>query len=109
MPLKRPVIVEGPDGAGKSTLIRLINLLERPTGGRVLIDNVDLTELSSDQLRKSRQKIGMIFQHFNLLMSKTVAQNVAFPLQVAGDMSKEQIAQRVESDHGCCHLRTLSS
>ncbi|WP_373975624.1 methionine ABC transporter ATP-binding protein [Chitinibacter sp. SCUT-21] len=87
--------VIGHSGAGKSTLIRLINLLERPTGGRVLIDNVDLTELSSDQLRKSRQKIGMIFQHFNLLMSKTVAQNVAFPLQVAGELSKEQIAQRV--------------
>lgn len=87
--------VIGHSGAGKSTLIRLINLLERPSGGRVLLDGVNLTELSSDDLRKSRQKIGMIFQHFNLLMSKTVAQNVAFPLQVAGEMSKEQIAQRV--------------
>jgi D-methionine transport system ATP-binding protein len=87
--------VIGHSGAGKSTLIRLMNLLERPTGGRVLIDDVDLTELSSEQLRKSRQKIGMIFQHFNLLMSKTVAQNVAFPLQVAGELDKHAIQARV--------------
>ncbi|QLI82863.1 methionine ABC transporter ATP-binding protein [Chitinibacter fontanus] len=87
--------VIGHSGAGKSTLIRLINLLERPSGGRVLLDGVNLTELSSDALRKSRQKIGMIFQHFNLLMSKTVAQNVAFPLQVAGELDKTAINQRV--------------
>ncbi|WP_157670641.1 methionine ABC transporter ATP-binding protein [Chitinibacter sp. GC72] len=87
--------VIGHSGAGKSTLIRLINLLERPSGGRVLLDDVDLTQLSSDALRKSRQKIGMIFQHFNLLMSKTVAQNVAFPLQVAGELDQAAINARV--------------
>ncbi|WP_028449491.1 MULTISPECIES: methionine ABC transporter ATP-binding protein [Chitinibacter] len=84
----------GHSGAGKSTLIRLINQLERPSGGRVLIDEVDMTELSSDGLRKARQKIGMIFQHFNLLMSKTVAQNIAFPLEVAG-AEPASIAPRV--------------
>lgn len=84
----------GHSGAGKSTLIRLINQLERPSGGRVLIDEVDMTELSSDGLRKARQKIGMIFQHFNLLMSKTVAQNIAFPLEVAG-AEPTSIAPRV--------------
>jgi D-methionine transport system ATP-binding protein len=87
--------VIGHSGAGKSTLIRLINLLERPTGGRVLIDDIDLTELSSDALRKARQKIGMIFQHFNLLASKTVAQNIAFPLQVAGELDKTAAQARV--------------
>ena len=85
----------GRSGAGKSTLVRLINLLERPTAGRVLIDGNDITRLDSDGLRAARQQIGMIFQHFNLLSSKTIAANVAFPLQIAGHHSKADISKRV--------------
>lgn len=72
----------GKSGAGKSTLIRCINLLEQPTEGHVLINNQDITKLSAEKLRKARQKIGMIFQHFNLLSSRTVFDNVAFPLEL---------------------------
>jgi len=86
----------GHSGAGKSTLIRLINLLERPTGGRVLIDDTDMTVLSDAQLRQQRQRIGMIFQHFNLLSSQTVAQNVAFPLRLAGKHDAAAIRRRVD-------------
>ena len=71
----------GFSGAGKSTLVRCINLLERPTGGRVLIDGVDLMILPRVRLRAERRKIGMIFQHFNLLRSRTVYHNIAFPLR----------------------------
>lgn len=74
----------GYSGAGKSTLLRLINLLERPDTGTVTIDGQDLTALSADELRKARQNIGMIFQQFNLMANRTVAQNVAFALEVAG-------------------------
>lgn len=74
----------GHSGAGKSTLIRLINRLEEPTGGRLLIDGEDVTALDSDGLRALRRRIGMIFQHFNLLSSRTVAGNIAFPLELAG-------------------------
>jgi D-methionine transport system ATP-binding protein len=73
--------VIGASGAGKSTLIRCINLLERPTAGTVSVDGVELTTRTPRQLRSDRQKIGMIFQHFNLLSSRTVAGNVAFALQ----------------------------
>jgi D-methionine transport system ATP-binding protein len=86
----------GHSGAGKSTLIRLINLLERPTGGRILLDGDDVTELNASALRGLRQQVGMIFQHFNLLGSKTVGENVAFPLKIAGSLNKLQIAQRVD-------------
>jgi D-methionine transport system ATP-binding protein len=75
--------VIGHSGAGKSTLIRLINLLEQPTKGRVVVDGVDLTQLSPRQLQEQRRQIGMIFQHFNLLASATVFENVAFPLRLA--------------------------
>jgi D-methionine transport system ATP-binding protein len=76
--------VLGPSGAGKSTLIRCINLLERPDAGSILVDGQELTGLAPDELRKARRRIGMIFQHFNLLSSRTVAGNVAFPLEIAG-------------------------
>lgn len=74
----------GHSGAGKSTLLRLINRLEEPSGGRIDIDGVDVTALGADGLRKFRQQAGMIFQHFNLLSSKTVAANVGMPLKLAG-------------------------
>lgn len=73
----------GLSGAGKSTLIRTINRLEEPTSGHIYIDDEVLTSLSTESLRKRRQKIGMIFQHFNLLSSRTVEGNIAFPLEVA--------------------------
>jgi D-methionine transport system ATP-binding protein len=87
--------VIGHSGAGKSTLIRLINLLERPSGGRILINGEDVTRLDDAGLRALRQRIGMIFQHFNLLSSKTVAENIAFPLQIAGCHSAVEIQKRV--------------
>ncbi|WCN36521.1 methionine ABC transporter ATP-binding protein [Aneurinibacillus uraniidurans] len=74
--------VIGFSGAGKSSLIRCVNLLERPTSGSVIINGTDLTKLSQDQLRQARRKIGMIFQHFNLLSSSTVFENVAAPLRL---------------------------
>lgn len=85
----------GHSGAGKSTLARLINLLERPTGGRVLIDGVDVTALDAAGLRDHRRKTGMIFQHFNLLSAKTVQDNIAFPLKLAGWSSRREIKARV--------------
>lgn len=72
----------GYSGAGKSTLVRLINALERPTSGTVTVLGTDITSLSETKLRPIRQKIGMIFQQFNLFSTKTVAQNIAYPLQL---------------------------
>ncbi|MBM7127452.1 methionine ABC transporter ATP-binding protein [Dyella flava] len=86
----------GHSGAGKSTLIRLINLLERPSGGRILIEDTDITALPDPALRAARQRIGMIFQHFNLLSSQTVAENIAFPMRIAGGKDSTAIRQRVE-------------
>lgn len=74
----------GFSGAGKSTLLRNINLLERPTTGRVLVDGTDLTQLADGELRAARHEIGMIFQHFNLLNNRTAAQNVELSLKFAG-------------------------
>ncbi|MFO7152202.1 MAG: methionine ABC transporter ATP-binding protein [Bacillota bacterium] len=74
----------GLSGAGKSTLLRCINLLEKPTSGSIEIDGVEMTSLSPRELKEMRKKIGMIFQHFNLLSSRTVWGNVAFPLEIAG-------------------------
>jgi D-methionine transport system ATP-binding protein len=86
--------IVGYSGAGKSTLLRCINLIEKPTKGSILIDGVELTSLTEKELRKARQKIGMIFQHFSLVSSKTVYENVAFALKAAGQ-PKEFIQTRV--------------
>jgi D-methionine transport system ATP-binding protein len=83
--------VIGPSGAGKSTLIRCVNLLERPTAGTVTVAGQELTHLSEPELRKARGKIGMIFQHFNLLASRTAYENIALPLELRSQ-SKTQIA-----------------
>jgi len=87
--------VIGLSGAGKSTLVRCINGLEKPDHGQVIVNGVDINRLSTKELREMRKKIGMIFQHFNLLSSRTVAGNVAFPLELVG-MNKQDIKQRVE-------------
>ncbi|TCJ95817.1 D-methionine transport system ATP-binding protein [Volucribacter psittacicida] len=86
--------VIGASGAGKSTLIRCVNLLETPTFGAVIIDNQDLTQLNQQQLVHERRNIGMIFQHFNLLSSRTVYGNIALPLELA-HQPKEKIEQKV--------------
>ncbi|WP_413283930.1 methionine ABC transporter ATP-binding protein MetN [Vibrio sp. MA40-2] len=86
--------VIGSSGAGKSTLIRCVNMLEAPTQGNVVVDGVDLTLLSKSELSKARRNIGMIFQHFNLLSSRSVFNNVALPLELAG-MDKQTISQKV--------------
>ena len=79
----------GMSGAGKSTLVRCINLLERPTEGQVVIDGTEMQSLTPAQLRQRRQKIAMIFQHFNLLMQRTVLDNVCFSLEILGTKKKE--------------------
>ncbi|WP_409310387.1 methionine ABC transporter ATP-binding protein [Pectobacterium sp. B1J-3] len=84
----------GYSGAGKSTLIRLLNGLETPTSGSIVVNGFDIARASADELRQARLKISMIFQHFNLLWSRTVSQNIAFALQIAG-APKARIAQRV--------------
>jgi D-methionine transport system ATP-binding protein len=88
--------VIGASGAGKSTLIRCINLLERPTEGQIVVNGKGLTELSPRQLARERRQIGMIFQHFNLLSSRTVFENVAFPLELnrtSGDEIKKRVIE----------------
>jgi D-methionine transport system ATP-binding protein len=84
----------GHSGAGKSTLIRLINRLETASGGRLLVDGEDVLTLGDNALRALRRRVGMIFQHFNLLSSKTVADNVGFPLVLAG-IDRATVAARV--------------
>ena len=82
--------VIGLSGAGKSTLVRCINLLERPDAGDIMIDGENLLQLSKEELRLRRQKIGMIFQHFNLLEQQTVLSNVCFPLEIRGIPRRER-------------------
>ncbi len=85
----------GLSGAGKSTLVRCINLLERPTGGRVWLDGVELTALNEKELREQRRHMGMIFQQFHLLMQKTALENVCFPLLISG-VPKAQAKERAK-------------
>ena len=84
----------GRSGAGKSSLVRCMNLLNRPGSGKMIVNGRDLLQLSDAQLRQARQEIGMVFQHFNLLSSRTVFDNAALPLELVG-VSKAQIAQRI--------------
>jgi D-methionine transport system ATP-binding protein len=107
--------VVGRSGAGKSTLIRAINLLERPDEGRVIVDGREITALSPAELRAARRRIGMIFQHFNLLNAKTIAENVAFPLRLEGRPSAEvdrRVAELLEqlglTEHARKHPAQLS-
>jgi D-methionine transport system ATP-binding protein len=86
----------GRSGAGKSTLLRILNLLERPTAGEVRIEGQEITGLDGAGLRQLRQRIGMVFQHFNLLSSRTVYENVRLPLRVAGGLGAKEEAHRVE-------------
>ena len=88
--------VIGQSGAGKSTLIRCINMLEVPTTGKVIVAGQDLTAMNEKELRHARQNIGMIFQHFNLLASRTVYDNIAFPLEIQGQ-SRDKIKTKVEA------------
>lgn len=105
----------GRSGAGKSTLIRMLNLLERPSQGEVWLQQKNLCLLSPAELRTERQKIGMVFQHFNLLQMRTVLDNVCFPLRLAGLKRKEQKKRALEvlelvglSDHVHKYPRQLS-
>lgn len=91
--------IVGYSGAGKSTLLRCINLLERPSKGKVIIDGVDMTSLSTKELRKARQSIGIIFQGFHLASSKTAAENIDFSLKVAGvpvEKRKERVKELLD-------------
>lgn len=93
--------VIGLSGAGKSTLVRCLNLLEMPTSGTVTIGGKNLLELSKNELRRERQSIGMIFQHFNLLMQRNVLDNVCFPMEIAGISKKTARKKALE------YLRTV--
>ena len=87
--MKKNVLIVGVSGAGKSTLVRCINHIEVPTEGTVIVQDKDLSKLSEKELRKQREHIGMIFQHFNLLMQKSVLENVCFPLFIQGKSKAE--------------------
>ncbi|MEH7253968.1 ATP-binding cassette domain-containing protein, partial [Neobacillus niacini] len=91
--------VIGYSGAGKSTLIRMLNGLELPTEGTVTVANRIISKIRGSELRKARQEISMIFQHFNLLWSRTVSENIAFPLEIAGvngPQRKKRVAELVK-------------
>ena len=100
----------GMSGAGKSTLVRCMNFLEVPTEGQVLIDGKALGDLTEKELRKQREEIGMIFQHFNLLMQKSVIDNVCFPLYIKGKLCRISILsvpQTNDLQKLCCPLSGL--
>ena len=99
--------VIGRSGAGKSSLVRTINLLNRPTSGRVVVDGRELTALPEAQLREARRGIGLVFQHFNLLSSRTVFGNVALPLELAG-VRPQEIKRRVDELLDLVGLAALS-
>lgn len=86
----------GLSGAGKSTMVRCLNLLEKPTSGSVIVNGKNLMDLPERQLRKERQNIGMIFQHFNLLMQRNVIDNICFPMEIAGVDKKKAKARAME-------------
>ncbi|NLM46328.1 MAG: methionine ABC transporter ATP-binding protein [Firmicutes bacterium] len=86
----------GLSGAGKSTLVRCINMLEKPTAGSIMVNGQEITALKKDELRAVRQKIGMIFQHFNLLSSRTVFDNIMFPLEIAKVPRKDAVRRTRE-------------
>lgn len=88
--------VIGLSGAGKSTLVRCLNLLEKPTSGSIVVNDKELTQLSREELRLERLKIGMIFQHFNLLSQRTVLENVCFPLEITGAPKNERHKRAME-------------
>lgn len=98
----------GLSGAGKSTLIRCINRLEEPTGGSIYIDGENITQLDTGRLIEVRRRIGMIFQHFNLLNQRNCSKNIAFPLEIAG-YKKREINERVEELLDLVELRDKSS
>ncbi|MFT0546893.1 methionine ABC transporter ATP-binding protein [Allopusillimonas ginsengisoli] len=105
----------GRSGAGKSTLIRMLNLLERPTQGRVVVGGEDITQYNDAQLRAFRHRVGMVFQHFNLLRSRTVLDNVRFPLKLAGldragqiERAQEMLALVGLTEHATKYPRQLS-
>ena len=85
----------GFSGAGKSTLVRCINLLEVPTSGKMFLDGVNLMDVSGKQLRAYRQKIGMIFQQFNLLEQRDVTGNISYPMEIAG-VSRQKRKERID-------------
>ncbi len=95
IPRGRIAGIIGRSGAGKSTLVRLLNGLERPTSGQVLVDGLDISQLAGHALRQARRSIGMVFQHFNLLSSRTAFDNVALPLELQG-LRPHTIRARVE-------------
>src|SRR5574340_1388485 len=84
--------IVGKSGSGKSTLLKLINLMETPTTGQIVIDGQSTDQLSSKQMAQYKAKIGMVFQHYNLLANKTVAQNVALPLRLVGKKETDRVA-----------------
>lgn len=98
----------GFSGAGKSTLVRCINLLERPTSGKVILGDVEITDLDEKKLREERKKIGMIFQQFNLFASRTVFQNIAYPLKNSG-LSKKEVENKVNDLLELVELKEKSS